>query len=474
MIKSSIAKYYIDIFRFLSIGILLLSTTASALYASNEKKAAKAESEKGLFSIQFSWNNESFSKNTVIEVIYQRKAFMSKAKSSSEEILVAARNTFINLELREGEYELKALHLKGSEFGYNKYLDVPINESFEIKQGKVTNGGLIFLVRENTSSMQIMTLKMNNTPDVKRYLKTYKPEFAGQLDALEQAWGFIDNSTVDKMVEAYAKNLVDRQKKSTKKNVIYTYATLGIAIKMERDSEGNITDYRLISTPSYQQILKMVLKDDKIICTLANGSFLYGDDEGLDFIPMPEGLATVPNLHAIDDNFVLIDNNFNIFSSNSEFNWKAQSDYSISKSEMGKFFSAPSYPVFYKGKKHIYIYSKASGKQKLLLQSARDEIYFEKVSLSDEVKRVPMVTETPTKLILGPDLKLNASAKRPAYLYIKDHNSDTWVVRDLPRGDCNRFYPGKDQTILYTECSENNWYESHDYGKTWSKWQASK
>ena len=85
-----------------------------------------------------------------------------------------------------------------------------------------------------------------------------------------------------------------------------------------------------------------------------------------------------------------------------------------------------------------------------------------------------MVTETDTKLIIGPDLKLNATAKRPAYLYIKDHTSDVWEVRDLPRGDCNRFYPGKDQNILYTECSKNNWFESHDYGITWSKWQASK
>ena len=309
---------------------------------------------KGLFSIQFAWNSESFSKNTTIEVIYQRKAFMGKAKSSSEQVF-AIRNTFINLELKEGEYELVALHLKGKEFGYNKYMNVPINESFEIKPGKVTNGGLIFLVRENTSSMKIMTLKMDNTPDVQHYINTYKTEYAGQLDAIVPAWNYIDNSTVDKMVEAFAKTLVDRQKASTKKNIIYTYATLGIIIKMDRDADGNINDYQLISTPSYQQILKMILKEDKIICILANGSFLYGDDEGLEFMPMPKGLQTVPNLNVVDNQFLLIDNNFNIFSSDRQFHWKEQLDYNNAKTEMGKFLSEASYPVFYEGKKHLYI-----------------------------------------------------------------------------------------------------------------------
>ena len=460
--------------KFLLISILcvIISCYGSSVYASNI--SCQAEENKGLFSIQFSWNAESFSKNTSIEVIYKRKAFLSKAKSSGEEVFIAMRNTFINLELKEGEYELVALHLKGKEFGYNKYMNVPINEGFVVKSGKVTNGGLFFLVRENTSSMKIMTLKMNNSPDVKQYVNTFKPEYTAQLDELEPAWKFIDNSTVDNMVEAYAKTLVERQKASSKKNIIYTYATLGIAIKLKRDPEGNIVDYQLISTPSYQQILKMILKEDKIICILANGSFLYGDDKGLEFMPMPKGLQTVPSLHVVNNKFLMIDSNFNIFSADRLFEWKEQLEYNNAKTEMGKFLSEASYPVFYEGKKHLYIFSKATGKQKILLQSKRDEIHFKPIPLSDDVKRIPMVTETAEKIIVGPVLKLSATPKRPAYIYLKDHDNDTWVVRDLPRGDCKRFYPGKDQTILYTECSTNNWFESHDYGKTWSKWQASK
>ncbi len=451
---------------------MLLAGTSS-LYATDKAESVATEDNKGILSIQFSWNNESFSKGTSIEIIYQKQTFMGKAKSSSEQIF-AMRNSFINLELKEGEYELVALHLKGKDFGYNKFMKIPFEESFMIKAGTVTNGGQIFLVREDTSSMKIMTLKVDNTVDVKQYIRTYKPEYAANLDALQPAWNFLKKSTIDSMVEAYAKTLVDRQKASEKKSVIYTYATLGIVINLERDADGTIVDYSLVPTPSYQQIEHMSLKGDKLICTLANGSFLYGDKNGLDFMPMPEGLETLPNLYMVDKQFLLIDNHFDIFSADDQFDWKAQKEFNNGKSEMGKFFSAASYPTFYEGKQNLYIYSKATGKQKLLLKSSRSQIHFEEVTLSDDVKRVTMVTETPEKLILGPDLKLNATAKRPAYLYIKDHHSDQWEVRDLPRGDCNRFFPGKDQSILYTECSSNNWFESHDFGKTWSKWQASK
>ena len=453
--------------------VTMLSAVHIGLCAEIDKISSNESDSKGLFTIQFSWNNESFSKNTTVEIIYQRKSLLGKAKSSSEQ-LFARRNTFIDLELREGEYEFVAIHLKGKEFGYNKYLKVPIEESFEIKAGKVTNGGLIFLTRENTSTMKILTLKLDNSPDVSQYISTYKMDYSSEKDAIVPAWDFIENDKVNKMVAAYAETLVDRYRASEKKNTIYTYATLGIVIKMDRNETGEITDYRLINTPSYQHIEKMKLHNNKLVCILANGSYLYGDDDDLSFMPMPNGLETIPTLYLVDNHFLLIDVNFNIFSASDKFQWTSQFDYNNKKSEMGKFLSETSYPLFYEGRKNLYIYSKATGKQKILLRSSREVIDFQPVALSDVVRKISMVTETDTKLIIGPDLKLNATAKRPAYLYIKDHDSDIWEVRDLPRGDCNRFSPGQDQTIFYTECSKDNWYESHDYGKTWSKWQASK
>ena len=458
---------------FLFLLLILMSTTQIGFCAENDNPLTNKNDSKGLFTIQFSWNNESFSKNTTVEIIYQRKSLLGKAKSSSEQ-LFARRNTFINLELREGEYEFVALHLKGKEFGYNKYLEVPFEESFVIKAGKITNGGLIFLTRENTSTMKILTLKLDNNPDIQQYVSTYKTGYTAEADSIEPAWNFIENSQVDEMVKAYAKTLVDRYKANEKKSVIYTYATLGIVIKMARNESGDITGYQLIDTPSYQHIESMKLHNNKLICILANGSYLYGDDNGLSFMPMPQGLETIPTLYIVDNNYLLIDYNFNIFSADEYFGWMSQLEFNNRKSDMGKFLSETSYPVFYEGKKNIYIYSKATGKQKILLRSSRDKIHFESIALSDVVRQITMVTETDSKLILGPDLKLNATAKRPAYLYIKDHNSDLWEVRDLPRGDCNKFAPGKDQTIFYTECSKDNWFESHDFGKTWSKWQAGK
>ncbi len=442
--------------------------------AFNTSTRSAETSDKGLFSIQFSWNKESYSENLVVEIEYKRKAFLSKAKSSGSQILLASKNDFINLELREGEYEFVAIKLKGLEIGYNKYLRIPIEESFTVKPGIVTNGGLMFLVRESKKSQQVLTLKIDNTPDVKRYVTIYKPEFNPQIEAIEQAWKFIENTKVDKMVTTFAKALVARENKAPRPKVKYMYTTLGMVFKMDKDAAGKVTNYKLIKTPTYQQITKMSLKNNKLTCTLANGSFLYGDENGLEYMSLPKALEKIPSLYVVDDQFLLVDSNFNIFWADNSFTWTAQSEFRHAKTEAGKFFSQPSYPIFYKGKYHIYIYSKATGKQKLLLRSDRKNIKFEKVALSNDVKRVPMVTETSTKIILGPDLKLNATAKRPAYLYVKDHDGDTWEVRNLPRGDCNVFSPGKDETIFFTKCDKKYWYQSDDYGKTWFEYKAKK
>ncbi len=432
---------------------------------------------KGLFNIQFSWNSDSYSKKISVEVEYKKKGFLTKKKASGTTAFHAVKNQFINLELAEGEYELSAVRLRGPEIGYNKYLKIPLAGSFVITAGKVTNGGLIYLIRENKTSDNVMALRINNTTDVQRYVASYKKEFTSSDSNIQPAWKFLENEKVDKLVQSFAKLLAQRESARKRPKVTHLYASLGMVLKLEKDSQGTVTSHELIPTPSYQQIKNMTLqKDGTIICTLENGSFLFGNNEKLNYMPLPEGLEGMPDLQLIkNDRFLLVDTNFNIFSADDSFNWKAQTDFRYERKAAGFFAVSvvPAYPKVYKGKQHLYIYSPSNDhKHKVLLQSGYDEIDFRSIPLSKEVKRVPLVTETPTHIIIGPHTKLNATAKRPAYLYVKEHSQDEWLVRNLPRGDCKRFYPGKDQSILYTECSKNNWFESSDYGVTWSKWKA--
>ena len=436
------------------------------------------EETKGLLSIQFSWNKEAYGDNTSIEIEYKRKSFLSKAKASGKTALYAKKNEFINLELREGGYELTAIKIHTSEVLSGYYVRVPIEETFIIKPGHVTNGGMIFLVKENKKSKAVMTLKLDNTADLKQYVNIYMPAYEGKLASLEPAWKFIAKDKVDKLIASFADAIVKNENKSPRKNLNYMRTTLGMVFKMKQGADNKITDYELIPTPTYQEIIGMkVLKNGKLLCTLENGSFLYGDDNSLEFMPLPKGLEKVPEIQLIkNDRFLLVDANFNIFSSDASFNWKEQLDHRYEQKSAGLFtiFPSVSYPKIYKGKQHVYIYSPSDDKQLVLLQSSYEDIDFKPIPLSKEVKKVPLVTETPTHLIIGPHLKQSATSKRPGYIYVKEHSGNTWTVRDLPRGDCKRFFAGKDESILYTECSKNNWFESRDFGQSWSKWEASK
>ncbi|WP_273566907.1 hypothetical protein [Maribacter halichondriae] len=457
---------------------LMLLAISIPSYATTTPSAVQPEDTKGLFSIQFSWNKESFNDITRIEIEYKRKGLLNKKKVSGKTALYAKKNEFINLELREGEYEMTGIKIRSSEFAYNQYLSVSIDEPFVIKPGQVTNGGMIFLIRENKEAKSVMLLKMDNTADVKQYVNIYMPAYEAKLSSLQPAWIFLEKKTVDKLITSFAHAIVKNENRNPRKNMKYLRTTLGMAFKMTQNEDGKITSYELIPTPTYQEIKAMkILPGGKLLCTLENGSYLYGDDEGLDFMPLPKGLEKIPELSLIKGGrFLLVDAHFNIFSADASFNWKDQLAYRKEQQSGGLFtiFPTVTYPKIYKGNDHIYIYSPKEEKDPILLQSSYDNIDFQPVALSEEVKKVPLVSETATHIFVGPILKQSATAKRPAYLYVKEHTAPGWTVRNLPRGDCNKFSPAEDGSVLYTECSKDNWFESRDVGQSWSKWKESK
>ena len=430
---------------------------------------------KGLFTIQFSWNRDSYSRDLVVEVEYKKEGFLKRTKVSGKNAFQAIKNQFIALDLNEGAYELMAVRLSGPDIGYNKFLKVPMDGKFTIRTGQVTNGGLIYLIRENRKSDRVMALRINNGTDVGQYLDHYRTDYPGAVASIVPAWEFLQTEQVEKLIKSFAKVLVDRHSAKSNTKVTHLYATLGTIIEMEKDPEGKVTDHRLIPAPTYQQIESMTLKKDQtMICTLQNGSFLYGRKEGLDFMPLPKGLETSPRLEILKNGrFLLVDGNFNIFSTDTSFTWKAQREHRYEQRSSNLLIKVRAFnPKVYRGKKHIYIYDPMDDRHSVLLQATYEDLDFAAIPLSRDVKAVPMVTETPTHIILGPHLKLSPGANRPAYLYVKEHGKGDWMIRDLPRGDCNRFYPGEDQSIWYTECSKNNWFETRDAGLSWAKWEA--
>lgn len=440
----------------------------------NTFETADLKSNKGLFSIQFSWNNDSYSKKLSVEVSYKKDGILKKAKKSGATGFMVPKNRFINLELTEGEYELLAINLSGPDFPAGKFLRIPFEHKFNIKAGQITNGGLVYIIRENKQAHNVMTLKINNDDDLKRYIRTYMPEFADNMDNMTSPWSFLSNEKVDNLVTSFANLLVKRESDAKRPKVKYLYASLGMVIKMEKDASGKVLSHELITTPTYQQIKKMQLKKDgKLLCVLENDSFLYGTDDGLEYIPLPDALEKSPEIAQLKNgDYLMHDRNLNIFTSDDTFNWKAHLDFNQEFEQ--SFFQARSTKMnVYEGKDNLYFYTTGIGKNRILLRSPYKDYNFESIALSKDIQKVPLVTETTDRLIIGPVLKLNASAKRPAYIYVQERNSQTWEERALPFGDCYGFAPDrKDDSIFFTKCTESEWHKSTDGGKTWTKYET--
>ncbi len=447
--------------------LFLIAVIALFLLPCNEIQANESINNKGLFTIQFSWNEDSFSKNHSVSVEYKKIGFLTKAKHSGNLVFPAPKNDFITMEMAEGEYELLSFKIQGESIPYGKVLMVPVNKTFSIEQGQITNGGLFFIGKEEKKSSTVYSMKLDNTGDVKRYLKTYKPEYISRLESMSPAWKFIDNDKLDGIISAYADVLVARETKSARPKVKYLYATLGIMIKMEKDAEGIVLSHQLLASPTYQQISSMKILDDKVLCKLPNGDFLYGKENDIQFIPMPQGLEKEPEIYVINNNrFLLVDDYVNIFSSDENFNWKHQSEHRSNRADVMYRF----HPELYRGPSNLYFYTIGSGANKLLLRASYEDLQFTTVALSKDIKKIPMVTETSSQLIIGPVMKSGASAKKPAYLYVRNNSGDNWEEVELPRGDCNRFSPYRDNdSLYYIECGLDRIpFKSSDSGKTWN------
>lgn len=432
--------------------------------------------EKGLFTIQFSWNSESFSKKNSVEIQYKKDGLLKKSKSSGAGIISSPKNSVLSLELSPGIYHFEALKMVGPDFEYGKYLKIPFDKSFEVKAGQVTNGGLFFIGKETKESLNIYHLTLDNDNDIERYVSVHYPTFDAAPGAIAHAWEFTDDKKLESIIKAYAATLIPAEENRKRPKVTYLFTTLGIIIKMKKDASGKVLEHELIKTPSYQEIVQVVFKDQKMICRLGNGDYWYGEPEAPEYLPLPKQMKAFGTLYYLGPSkWMFLENDYGLHFATSNFNWTSQNDFRVER-KFGLLKDQDySWPKLYFGKENIYVFSSSQGKYRRLLRSAYDDLRFEEIALGKEVRQVPMVTETKSQLILGPDLKLFASAKRPAYLYVQDKGSASWQVIDLPRGDCNRFGVDPDNDLRYTlTCGGEVTYVSEDSGGTWTLQKSTK
>lgn len=426
-----------------------------------------AKNKRGLFTIQFSWDSDSYKRDYRVGINYKKPSLqITRAIKDIPEYTVVQKNMSMAHKLKPGTYTINSIELFSKELN-GKKISIAFNRTFTIDAGEVVNGGLIFITK-NPENNQVMLLPIDNKNDAKSYVRQRHKDFLTQGSVqITSAWDFIDPPKVDKLIKAHQDMIFAREKLKSKSRVKYLYSVLGTVLEIQRDKDGKPTGYKTISTNTYNQIEKAYFYYGKLLCTLKQGRTLYGDPgSGLSEVPLPAGLNSEPKLYLVgEDKFLVYDKDLNIFTSiDSGQSWTLQDEFKRSGGWIN-------YPYTSFGPDNIYIFTTTTGQDSKLLVSSYTDLNFRQMQLPKEIKRIHEVTATKSKLIIGP-IPTNVKKKK-ATIFIKQKDQDEWKLVEAPRHDCKTISAGKkDEDVFNLTCGvagARYKYQSTDGGESWKE-----
>lgn len=442
---------------------------------------AEKDDSKGLFIMQVSWNKESFGDESRVEIIYKSKGKFTKNKISTTDVLRRyKKNEFIDLNLKSGEYELHSIALYDEDLPPDQFYRILIDKQFVIEENQVTNAGMFFLSRETKNSNTVLPLVLNNTNDVDQFLRNYNPDYFTGSDNIIKPWKFLSDEVLIKIKNEYVASIVESLNNKPKNRQSYFGTTQGIIFKIDQDESGQITNYKLIPTPTLQEVIDLqILNNGRLLATLSNGSFLFGNLHGMGFIKLPEGLERYPTLKSLKNGrSLIVDRNCNIFHTVEEnFKWEKYDSYHIERNEGNRIYrtlaadSQTQRVKIYQGNKYFYLYHPSDDQFPNLIRGSYENLNYENLPVPESLGFILSVYETSTHLIITPYSRNSKSI--PGYVYIKEDEEEKWTMKALPEGICTQFFPGKDDSIWYSQC-EKVWYETVDFGTSWQIWNSDK
>ena len=403
----------------------------------------------GLLIAQLSWPAYAFDTNVKATLTYKKNLLADPV------IISGTKNQFLVSGIKEGTYNLLSVSLSEGSIPSGKKLTISLDKKMTIEAGKITNLGLLFISPE-TDSKKVTLLPVDNTPDIKRLLSLHFPKMNQQPESFKQVFPFIEKEKIDGIIANYAKILVDAENAHPNPQVSYMYATLGILLKMTRDENGKVIDYKQIPTKTYQEVTGVTFNSDKLFCRLGNGEYLYGAEDNLSYVQRPAGVFRT--IYFLGNSlFLTTDMNFNLYVTNDTFNWKVYTGFNQGYGTN---------PTVYLGPRNIYVYSTSA-----LLTTAYSALSFKEVPLpQDEDFHIGIdfkVVETKDKLFIGPN---NLGLKK-ARLYITDSEYSQWETLEMPKSMCSDFTVDKnDDNHLYAKCTwKDILFESFDGGNSWKE-----
>ncbi|MFW2373092.1 MAG: hypothetical protein ACN4GM_08215 [Gammaproteobacteria bacterium] len=374
------------------------------------------------------------------------------------------------ISLKPGSYTLETIGYSYQTSTSNKSEGYPVNLSFTIKQGRVTNLGQIFAYYKSFSDKQYKLYTIDNSPQAAEYLKQEQPAIylLVRKNKIMLAKGkYLSKGDTNKLRKliAYSSAI-----ETLSKDVRIVYGELGTVASVIRNKNNQIKDFKLIETGTLDEISYCSENSVNYACVVPNGinrKILAGKIGGkYKLTDMPGELNNVKIQLSGKNDIVLVDNYLKLYESNNDgktFSVNTEFTRTEPVQNMG-------WINFYNSKKGFYltVFSHSKSENLIIFKPQSTKASFISIPLPKEVGRVRELNETKNNLIMG---AYPGSFSSSEVYYLK-HGSNNWKEVTVPTRSCNKidvlnYAAGKlKMKCGYSQTLQN--YISNDSGASWN------
>ncbi len=387
-------------------------------------------------------------------------------------------NGFIAIPLSPGEYTFDGLYSQtyggSSSYGGTTVTTtytttLPIKQKFTVRPKEVTNLGLLVLYPDPRDKKQkkFLRLFVDNTADMKHFLKTSYPMLASKLrtDAVTLAPSKVMSA---KLLKALRKDVATKAAIGSGGYANYVAGHIGTLAAVQKDRKGKVRGVKMIAVPTVSNLQSRTpnyVKDRFAFLTTNNRLFVVRKGKATEKKP-PAGLRAGMVYALGKKDLVIVDDKFEIYTSyDNGKQWHSYLGYVTENKTNVKV--APSAGGYY-----AYIV-----KPPRLLFGAYGRIDFRPIELPPDMKELGLLREKPAGLFAEQEISFWKETK-PRPFFFRPAGKAAWEARFMPAPNCKQIkFLDKAGRSVSSECGDRAvWaggprqkYVSKDGGKRWRR-----
>lgn len=379
---------------------------------------------------------------------------------------------YLVMPLDPGQYnfekigDITGLSMPGT-YMMKSYSNLPINRTFTIKPGRITNLGYIVAHYTNVSEERYKIYTIDNSKHMAAYLRKEQAAAYNSLhnkSILLATGKYLSSSDLIVLRKNIALQSANRVEFKDKQIVS---GALGVVARIYRNTNNQISRVTLIETETFDAVDYCSENKFQYACIISEGEniqMLIGRFNGKPrFKSLPKGVEKA-KLHVFGKhNILIIDDSFNLYvSKDNGKSFSVNSSFKLPEPE-----AYMNYAKIYRGKKGFYIEARKEN-GRLIYKSHDNNVNFKLLSIPKGIKPDD-IYETKKGIVMGPIPGIAISSE----VYYLSNGSNVWSEVKIPSTLCMyidilNYNTGK----LKMECGgqyAKHHYLSKDGGVTWSK-----